>query len=43
MPEQNLNRAEVCASIEHMGGAGMAKQVWMDATFDAGALARFEA
>jgi hypothetical protein len=43
MPEQHLNRAEVCAGIEHMSGAGVAKQVWMNATSDARSLAGFKA
>src|ERR1700733_9226994 len=43
MSEQNLNRAEICAGIEQMGRAGVAKQVGMDAALDAGALARLEA
>jgi hypothetical protein len=36
MPEQNLNGAEVGASIEHVRGACVPKQVRMNQTWQAG-------
>ena len=38
MAQQNLNRSEVRAGIEHVGGAGVPEQVRMNTTADAGAV-----
>src|SRR5438309_10769612 len=40
MSEHDLNRAEVSASIQHMGRTGMPKKMRVDAMFDAGELSR---
>src|SRR5436309_5179593 len=40
MSEHDLKRAEVSASIQHMGRTGMPKKMRVDAMFDAGELSR---
>jgi len=41
--EQNLDRPEVGAGVEHVGGAGVAEQVRMDQNFEASPPSRFAA
>ena len=43
MAQQNLNRSEVRAGIEHVGGTGVPEQVRMNTTADAGAVASLSA
>jgi hypothetical protein len=41
--QQNLDGTEIGAGVEHVGGAGVAKQVRIDGTSDAGAFTRIAA